>query len=198
MALSQRFLVLSLGNPGPYYETLHSAGHLALNALQKQLEGSQPPFRSARHGSKACLSSIGHKYHLLQSPTMMNASGPWVASAWKQALADSGNMCRNLGLVLVHDDLEEHLGVVKLRKWDKSHRGHNGIKSVNGSLRQSDFEDSKWARISIGIGRPAGRDTLTVSNHVLRPLSKYQKSAIQDQAGPALLESLLRLEAQWM
>lgn len=197
---SPRFLIISLGNPAPYSETLHSAGHLALNSLQALLHDTQPRFTSDRHGKKSCLASVGPKYTMLQSPTLMNVSGPWVSKAWReilQAHTEQGLSPSDLSLILAHDDLEEELGVVKTRKWNASHRGHNGVKSVNGSLRHTDYKDSKLARISIGIGRPGERDKGTVSDYVLRPMTKFQKDAIQSQVGAGVLKCLEEMERQW-
>ncbi len=152
--VNPRFLVVSLGNPGALYETLHSAGHLALDSLQSQLASSQPAFTTQRVGKKKARASLGPKYMLAQSPTLMNVSGPWASAAWKSVLADKGLSPADVGLVVVHDDLEEDMGVVKIRKWDTSHRGHNGMKSVKNSLRHADWREARWARISVGIGRP--------------------------------------------
>jgi len=196
-SFNPRFLVVSLGNQGQYYETLHSAGHLALNGLQEQLHASQPRFTPERHGKKSALSSMGHKYMMLQSPTAMNTTGPWLAKAWKQVLADTNLSPADLSLVLVHDDLEEDLGVVKIRKWDRSHRGHNGIKSANASLQAASYPGFRGARISVGIGRPVERDAETVSNYVLRPISKHHKSVVQDQGASGVLHALQQLERQW-
>lgn len=192
-----RFLVVSLGNPSPYADTLHSAGHLALDALQRILAYEQPAFASNRYGKKATLSSEGPKYLLLQSPNLMNVSGPWVAAAWKGILSDRALKPSQLPLVLVHDDLEEDLGVVKVRDWKSSHRGHNGVKSAHLSLRINDYPDARWARITVGIGRPEGRDRSTVSDYVLRKMSRWEKSAIQDKAAPAVLRALIDLEQKW-
>ncbi|KAK1763210.1 putative peptidyl-tRNA hydrolase [Phialemonium atrogriseum] len=192
-----RFLVISLGNPAPYVGTLHSVGHLAVASLQKILSPEQPPFASERHGKKSVLASAGPKYTLLQSPTLMNISGPWVAKAWKEMLANRGLAPADLSLVLVHDDLEEDLGVVKIRQWSRSHRGHNGVKSVNSSLLPKDYNDPRWSRISVGIGRPEGRDRTTVSDYVLREMTKWEKSVIEDKATPAVLDALLELERKW-
>jgi len=194
---SPRFLVISLGNPGVHYESLHSAGHIVLNAVQQLLPAGQPRFTSARIGKKASLASLGPKYLFAQSPTLMNVSGPWVAKAWKDMLAETGLAPDGLGLVLVHDDLEEELGVVKIRSWDRSHRGHNGVKSVNASLRPSQSAGPRWTRISVGIGRPGARDHSSVSDYVLRPLDRRQKSALQEQAAPAVLEALAEVESRW-
>ncbi len=195
--VNPRFLVVSLGNPGALYETLHSAGHLALDSLQSQLASSQPAFTTQRVGKKKARASLGPKYMLAQSPTLMNVSGPWASAAWKSVLADKGLSPADVGLVVVHDDLEEDMGVVKIRKWDTSHRGHNGMKSVKNSLRHADWREARWARISVGIGRPLVRDPDSVSDYVLRPISSHQKQYLRDKAGQAVLKCLLELEADW-
>ncbi|KAL1846088.1 hypothetical protein VTK73DRAFT_356 [Phialemonium thermophilum] len=196
-----RFLVVSLGNPAPYTDTLHSAGHIVLSALQSKLLPENPSFSPRRLGKKTALVSAGPKYLLAQSPTLMNVSGPWVSRAWQEELESCGGgraAERNLALVLVHDDLEEELGVVKARPWGRSHRGHNGIKSVNASLRPSGEEGSPlWARVSVGIGRPEGRDAATVSEYVLRKMRPSERAVLEGEAPAAVLEVLLGLERQW-
>ncbi|KAK0652428.1 peptidyl-tRNA hydrolase [Cercophora newfieldiana] len=195
MTTIRRFLVVSLGNPGEYRETFHSVGHLALESLQRKLASEQPTFTSERHGKKAVLTSIGPKYTLLQSPTLMNITGPWLAKAYKEYIADSGLTPAELGLILVHDDLEEELGVVKIRQWSRSHRGHNGVKSAMASLRPE--PESKWARISVGIGRPTERDRSTVSDFVLSKIPRHAKGIIDEKASRGLYDALVELERKW-
>lgn len=196
-----RFLVVSLGNPAPYGESLHSTGHLALRSLQHQLhrDHNQPQFESERIAKKATQTSRGSKYTLLQCPTLMNISGPWVAKAWKELLAESGaeDANRPMGLVVVHDELEEDMCVVKVRKWERSHRGHNGLKSIMATMQPGGYKDSKWAKISVGIGRPEGRDQTTVADYVLKPWSKYQKETIFQKTGLPVLAALNEIEATW-
>lgn len=202
---SPRFLVVSLGNPAPHAESLHSAGHLALQSIQQQLHRqgqNQPSFSSDRIAKKATKASRGDKYTLLQCPTLMNISGPWIARAWKEVLENHNENLnqdpnRPLGLVIVNDDLEEDMPVVKIRKWDKSHRGHNGLKSIMASMRPADYKDSKWARISVGIGRPEGRDATTVANYVLKPWSKYQRDTLYEKSAPGVLAALEDIEEAW-
>ncbi|ROV89610.1 hypothetical protein VPNG_10144 [Cytospora leucostoma] len=204
-SFNPHFLVVSLGNPAPYTETLHSAGHLALQSLQQRLHSqgqNQPSFSSNRIAKKATKASLGDKYSLLQCPTLMNISGPWIAKAWKEVLANhietqGQDPNRPLGLVIVNDDLEEDMAVIKVRKWDKSHRGHNGLKSIMASMRPADYQDSKWARISVGIGRPEARDGATVSNYVLKPWSKQTKDILYDKSAPGVLAALKDIEETW-
>lgn len=130
-----RFLVVSLGNPAPYHETIHSAGHVALIAAQHKLRATQPDFTALRFGKKSTQTSLGPKYTFIQSPTEMNITGPWLSKAYRDVLVNENLSPSEMGLILVHDDLESDFGKVKVRKWDQSHKGHNGIKSVAASLR---------------------------------------------------------------
>jgi len=187
--------VVSLGNPGEYRDTFHSVGHLALESLQRKFPSEQPTFASERHGKKTVLTSSGSKYTLLQSPTLMNVSGPWLAKAYKEYLTDNGLTPSELGLILVHDDLEEELGVVKIRQWTRSHRGHNGVKSVLASLRPD--PQSHWARVSVGIGRPEERDPSTVSDFVLSKIPRHSKGIINEKASRGLYDALVELERKW-
>lgn len=132
----------------------------------------------------------------------MNISGPWIARAWKEVLENHGDTQdqdpnRPLGLVIVNDDLEEDMAVVKVLKWAKSHRGHNGLKSIMASMKPTDYQDSKWARISVGIGRPEGRDATTVSDYVLKPWSKHQKELLFNKSAPGVLAALKEIEESW-
>ncbi|KAI1499607.1 peptidyl-tRNA hydrolase [Biscogniauxia marginata] len=194
---SPRFLVVSLGNQAPYYDCLHSAGHFALTAAQKLLAPSQPRFSSERYGRKSCLASMGQPYIMVQSPTMMNICGPWVVQTWREMLQAYQLKPLELGLVVVHDDLEEDFGTVKIRKWKASHRGHNGIKSINTSLKPSDFPGARWSRISIGIDRPKDRDQNTVSDYVLKKMTRYQKEIIDSRGGSGLVGCLRELQDEW-
>lgn len=139
--------------------------------------------------------SPGPKYTLVQSPTLMNLSGPFVARAWADAL--KRHDAAALGLVLVHDELELDFGLVKLQPWDRSHRGHNGVKSVKASLSPAKFPRSPFARIAIGIGRPVGRDPATVSEYVLKKITTEQKGVLQEKVPWHLAGKLADMESEW-
>lgn len=194
--LEPRYLIASFGNPTPYHRSLHSAGHLALESLQEALGDSQPRFSAHRYGSKSCMASISRKYMLLQSPTLMNNTGPWLAKAYKDILGTYNLQPSQLGFVVVHDDLEEELAHVKTRAWKTSHRGHNGVKSTNMSFNSLRFTGHHWSRISVGIGRPEERDPETITNYVLKPMTPYQNKCIR-AAGPKVLDCLHQLEERW-
>ncbi|RYP40913.1 hypothetical protein DL767_001394 [Monosporascus sp. MG133] len=201
------FLVISLGNPGRYYETMHSAGHLALLSLQKAIKNGadasgasspgQPDFSPYKRWKKTCQASTGPKYTLLQSPTLMNVSGDFVRWAWNETLKGHGVPPSDLGLVVLHDELETRFGVVRTRQWGTSHRGHNGIKSIYQKLQIKDYPGARWARISVGIDRPESRDPADVADYVLSRLTDQQKEAMDTEVGSRVLESLNQLEALW-
>jgi peptidyl-tRNA hydrolase, PTH1 family len=191
--MASRFLVVSLGNPKPYLDTLHSAGHITLQALQKILSYENPPF-STSGGRSSAPTSAGSKYALVQSTAMMNVSGPAVLAAWRRfSSTDPG---QSPILVLVHDDLESKLGEVKMRKWDASGKGHNGVKSAKGTFSGYPKEvTSRWARITVGIGRPDTREKAGVSDYVLRRMTGAERKAIEGAAAD-VLEKLVEYEEE--
>jgi len=193
MMFKPRFLVVSLGNPLPKYESLHSAGHFALNGLPSVLH--QPSFREMSMGKGRCLVSQGPKYTLVQSPTLMNVSGPFVARAWHEMIKQHD--ASTLSLVLLHDELEKTFGDVRLTPWDRSPRGHNGIKSVKNSLSQNSYPVSPFVRIAIGIGRPVERDAATVSRYVLDRISLEQRKVLEEVVPWELSRKLVELENEW-
>ncbi|KAH6652408.1 peptidyl-tRNA hydrolase [Truncatella angustata] len=192
-----RFLVLSIGNPLAIYNCLHSAGHFALQSFQKLLAPNQPSWTPESHGRQPCLTSTGQPYMLIQSPTLMNASGPWVSDVWHETLEKFSLKPADLGLVVVHDELEDGLGYTRLRSWNTSHKGNNGVKSIKAHLNKQEHADAKWWRISVGIDRPPSREPEVVAEYVLRQISKEQKDVIEEQAGSRILSCLQKLEQGW-
>ena len=227
------WLIISLGNPGQYYGTLHSAGHFALAALQKYLvatsadtpmpQSSHPETgadlgltKATRFGQKkACWGWEGHKYTLLQCPTQMNVSGSWAAPVWSQAMKDrraqefeayDAYVRRpplgpdpfqiGLGLIILHDELEDDFGVVKSRWWSKSHRGHNGVRDILPRIYLPHGDLKAW-RISVGIGRPTSRTANDVARHVLSPLSDEQKEIIDLTVPEKVMELMTTMELEW-
>ncbi|KAI0413062.1 peptidyl-tRNA hydrolase [Xylaria grammica] len=190
-------LVVSIGNQEPYFDCLHSAGHFALAAAQRALYPSQPQLASHRYGKKACVASPGDPYTMIQSPRMMNNCGPWVRATWRQMLEEHQLSPHELAFVLVHDELEAPFGTVKIRNWESSHKGHNGVKSVQKSLDIPHAPNHLWSRITVGIGRPLERTPEVVSDYVLRKMSSYQQKTIDTEVGPKVVHCLRELEDEW-
>ncbi|KAF6815273.1 peptidyl-trna hydrolase [Colletotrichum plurivorum] len=190
--LDPRFLLLSLGNPKPYTDTLHSAGHHALRALQADLP-AQPAFSKTEAFGKPCQASVGDKFTLVQSPTLMNVSGNFAHGAWKRALSRESEPER-LHMVFVHDDMEEELGTIKLREYKTSHRGHNGMKDVKAQMQEKKYPGARWAKISIGIGRPISRKGDSVTRWVLRPMTEGETVTIERESAAGIMRCL----DEWM
>ncbi|CAF3449750.1 unnamed protein product [Fusarium graminearum] len=191
-----RFLVVSLGNPLPKYQSLHSAGHFALNGLANFLRN--PSFQEKTFGGQSCLVSQGPKYTLVQSPTLMNISGRFVARAWNDMIKQQDPS--SLSLIIVHDELEAKKGAVSLRAWDRSPRGHNGIKDVKNKLSQDKYPTSPFVRIAVGIGRPSDgeRDRNTVSDYVLNRISNEERRIFEEDEVPRMVaQQLIQVEKEW-
>lgn len=192
-----RFLICSIGNPLPAYYSLHSAGHFALQSFQKLLAPQQPSWTQATRGRLQCLESHSEPYSLMQSPTLMNASGPWISDVWQEFLKREALETPDLGLVVVHDELEDPLGYTRLRSWNTSHRGHNGLKSTKALLNKEKFPGSRLWRISVGIGRPSSREPAVVADYVLRKMADEQRDIIESQAGSRILACVEQLQEDW-
>ncbi|KAK4141249.1 peptidyl-tRNA hydrolase [Dichotomopilus funicola] len=200
MPLPKQVLVVSIGNPGALQQTYHSAGHIVVNRIQHLLGHSQPRFDFQRLGHARTCASLGSRYLLMQSPVAMNISGEWAAKAYKEQLQQRGLQPRDLGFVVVHDDLEEALGVVRVRPWDKSARGHNGLKSLQQKMMKP--VNAPWARVSIGIGRPESRTDLQVRrmgvvDFVLSKVPPDEKRMLEGGVSEAALDHIRALDQRW-
>jgi peptidyl-tRNA hydrolase, PTH1 family len=80
-------------------------------------------------------------------------------------------------LLILVDDVALPLGRYRLRGAGSA-GGHNGLKSVEGSLRRQDY-----ARLRIGVGPvPAGLEDL--SDYVLAPFPAEERRALDDLLDP--------------
>ncbi|KAF7879341.1 hypothetical protein EAF04_000537 [Stromatinia cepivora] len=187
MPPSARLLICSIGNPAPYTNTLHSAGHTILSLLAPTLDN--PSFSKSRaHGNG--LISPGPVYTLWKSTSLMNISGAGVNSAWTTFLRESSSSSSECKLVVIHDELELAPGKINVKPGSNSPKGHNGLKSIRDTLR-----GQRYTRIGIGIGRPESRDAGVVAGYVLRKMSAEEKRKIEGCVGK-VVEELGRLSGE--
>jgi peptidyl-tRNA hydrolase, PTH1 family len=153
------FLVAGLGNPGEEYAlTPHNLGFLTTDRLAER-----HGIRITRRDSKALvgLGEIEGRTVMLAKPqTFMNLSGRSLAPLMEKHEIPTD------GLVVIYDDLD--LGWSALRiKTKGSAAGHNGMKSVIGSLGTGEF-----VRVRLGIhpGRPLEDGTA----YLLAPMKRWQ------------------------
>jgi peptidyl-tRNA hydrolase, PTH1 family len=153
------FLVAGLGNPGEEYAlTPHNLGFLTVDRLAER-----HGIRVNRKDSKALIGVgeiDGHPVMLAKPQTFMNLSGASLA-----ALVEKHSVELNR-LVVVYDELD--LGWLTLKIKPKgSAAGHNGMKSVIGSLQTNEI-----VRVRLGIhpGHPLKSGT----EYLLAPIKRSQ------------------------
>lgn len=154
------FLVVGLGNPGEEYQhTPHNLGYMTIDRLAED-EGIRVtrPEENALVG----LGSIGGKSVALAKPlSFMNLSGGPVRGLLRRYDVTLDR------LLIVYDDLDLPWETLRI-KLKGSAAGHNGMKSIIGSLGSSDF-----ARLRIGIH--PGRRLASGADFLLRPLRREQR-----------------------
>ncbi|PRR73889.1 Peptidyl-tRNA hydrolase [Moorella humiferrea] len=156
-------MVVGLGNPGPQYEaTRHNAGFMAVDLLADELGIA---FKTDKHRALVGGGNVAGREVLLVKPlTYMNNSGEAVAPLvrWYGIIPEE--------LIVVHDDLDLSLGMMRIRAKGSS-GGHRGLQSIIAALGTTAVP-----RLKIGIGRPpAGQD---VVDYVLQPFSRDEWSLV--------------------
>lgn len=172
------FLVVGLGNPGAEYEnTPHNLGFMVIDRL-----AADHAIRVTRieNQSRVGLGEVkGKKVALARPWTFMNLSGPAVKGLLERYGLHPDR------LILVYDELAIPWNELRIRP-KGSDAGHNGVKSVIGSLGTDVF-----SRVRLGIhpGHPIGDG----AKFVLAPFRRAQKQEVEEIAGrgAAAVESIL-------
>lgn len=170
-------LIVGLGNPGVKYEnTRHNAGFMVLDRIAQMTD--QSISKKKFEGSYVKTKLRGEDVILLKPETYMNLSGFSV-----RACMDFFKIDRK-DILVIYDDLDTPVGSIRL-KTKGSAGGHNGMKSVIGSVLGEDFN-----RIRVGIGRDP---KIKIIDYVL---TKFRADEVEDlnkaidQAAKAALFSL--------
>jgi PTH1 family peptidyl-tRNA hydrolase len=130
------------------------------------------PFRRGERARETAGPVNGRDVRLIKPQTYMNRSGAALAPL---LATDAFDPATDL-LVLV-DDVATDLGRFRLRGAGSS-GGHNGLKSIEGTLRRQDY-----ARLRIGIGPvPPGMDDL--ADFVLGAFTREERGVINDLLDP--------------
>jgi peptidyl-tRNA hydrolase, PTH1 family len=161
-------LIAGLGNPGRLYlHSRHNAGFHVVELLAK------------RHGldfehrkSKAMVARghiAGADIVLAKPQTFMNGSGASVVPLLHSLHLSPAD------LLVVYDDLDLPVGVVRLRP-NGSAGGHHGMESIIAHLGSREFP-----RLRIGIGRPGdSRSPDEIAEYVLRNATASERSALAE------------------
>ena len=144
------FLIVGLGNPGAEYaNTPHNLGHMVVDRLGT--------------GHRTIK---GHPVVVAKTKTFMNLSGPAVKALLERYELKSDR------LILVYDELALPWKEIRIRP-KGSAAGHNGVKSVIGSLGTDEF-----IRVRLGFrpDHPIGDG----SKFVLAPFKKAQMQEVEE------------------
>ena len=164
------FLVAGLGNPGEEYAlTPHNMGFLTVDRLAER-----HGIRVTRKDSRALigLGEIDGQPVMLAKPqTFMNLSGTSL-----QPLMEKHSIGLDR-LVVVYDELDLGWGALKI-KMKGSAAGHNGMKSVIGSMGTNEI-----VRVRLGVhpGHPLNGGT----DYLLAPIKRSQRTELDDFVGYA-------------
>jgi peptidyl-tRNA hydrolase, PTH1 family len=159
------FLVAGLGNPGEEYAlSPHNLGFLTVDRLAER-----HGIRVNRKDSRALVGVgeiDGHPVMLAKPQTFMNLSGTSLAPLMEKHSIPVEK------LVVVYDELD--LPWLALRvKPNGSAAGHNGMKSVIGSLKTSDV-----LRVRMGIH--PGHQLSSGADFVLAPIKRSQRQELEE------------------
>jgi peptidyl-tRNA hydrolase, PTH1 family len=136
-------LIVGLGNPGAAYaQTRHNAGMWVIERAAARWSIRLTKRSLAHRGSGRLGSAL---LELAGTLDWMNITGPPLKGLLREYSLTADD------LILIHDDLDLDLGRLRIKQAG-GHGGHNGIKSVIDAVGTPQF-----ARIKIGIGRPAPR-----------------------------------------
>ena len=160
-------LIVGLGNPGIEYQfTPHNAGFLAIDRLA-EVCGAMVSNRRGR-ALTAKTSLAGQEILLAKPDTFMNLSGLSIVALMKELELDTPAT----DLIVLYDELAIPLGQLRIRERGSA-GGHNGIKSILGSLGSDEF-----IRVRIGVGKPptiTGREIKAGgTDYLLAPMRKMQ------------------------
>ena len=180
-----RWLIVGLGNPeGEYGGTRHNIGADTVRLLASRLGASFKPHKAQVLAADTWTHPGGTPLTLAIPFGYMNNSGGPVQQAmtfYKVPLER---------LVVVHDELDLELGVVRLKKGGGP-GGHNGVKDVISRCGR------EFHRVRIGVGRPPGRQD--PADYVLKRFNAKDREVVDvavEKAADAVLDLVsLGLEA---
>lgn len=174
--MSDPWLVVGLGNPGPAYAgNRHNVGQMVLDELARRAGAAFTSHRTRSRVADVRLGTLpggapGPRVVLAKPSSYMNVSGGPV-----------GALVQYLGvpadrLVVVHDELDIPFASVRLKSGG-GEGGHNGLRSISSAVGTRDY-----VRVRVGVGRPPGR--MDAADYVLKDFSGAERKEL-----PWLLDS---------
>ncbi|GAB2745771.1 aminoacyl-tRNA hydrolase [Nocardioides pakistanensis] len=176
------WLVVGLGNPGPAYAgNRHNIGYMVNDELAARVGSGFRPHKTGRADVvEGRLGGPGGPRVVLARPRCyMNETGGPVSALTKFYKVPADRV------IAVHDELDIAFDTLRV-KFGGGDNGHNGLRSMRGSLGTGDFY-----RVRVGIGRPPGRQS--PADFVLADYSSAERKVLPFQIDKAAdaVESLI-------
>lgn len=162
-------LIVGLGNPGKNYtKTRHNVGFMILDALRNSLDSSEWSL-SKKFNAETSGCTVSNEKIILSKPmTFMNASGQsvqMIAHFYKITPKD---------IIVVHDDKDLKLGDIRVQE-DRSHAGHNGIKSIIEHIGTQ-----KFTRVRVGVASENEKKMRDTAKFVLGKFGLFEKKKLEE------------------
>ena len=159
---AQKRLIVGLGNPGAQYDwTPHNLGFMVIDLLAERAG-----IRVTRPESKALVglgAIAGQEVVLAKPQTFMNLGGPSVRSLIEKYGTDAP------ATIVISDDVALPFGKLRIRERGSA-GGHNGLKSIIGSLASNEF-------IRVRMGCQPEHPLGDMADFVLTPIRKPDREA---------------------
>jgi PTH1 family peptidyl-tRNA hydrolase len=162
--VSNKFLIVGLGNIGAEYVTRHNIGFKVVDFLARK-EGIN--FETVKLGALAEYKFKGRTFLLLKPNTYMNLSGKAVHYWMEKEKIPLEN------ILVITDDLNLSFGTIRIRK-KGSDGGHNGLKSIQATLNTTEY-----ARFRFGISDEFKKGKQV--DYVLGEWDDTEKTALPDR-----------------
>jgi peptidyl-tRNA hydrolase, PTH1 family len=179
-------LIVGLGNPGSEYEwTPHNLGFLAIDELARRtgIRVTRPEAKSQIGRGQLA----GQEVILAKPQTMMNLSGVAV-----RMLLDK-YQCDPVQLIVMSDEVALPWGMLRIRERGSA-GGHNGLKSVIGSVGTDEFirvrlgvgPEKVWGDLADYVLCPMGRAEREIAIQLVDDASKAVETILKDGVGSAM------------
>ncbi|SDS22854.1 peptidyl-tRNA hydrolase [Paraoerskovia marina] len=165
--MSERWLVVGLGNPGPTYAgNRHNAGQMVLDELARRCGATFKAHRANAVVAETRLGTLpggapGPRVVLAKPLTYMNTSGGPVSALSKYYDVPPERV------VVVHDEVDIPFGTIRL-KAAGGEGGHNGLRDISKALGTREY-----VRVRAGVGRPPGRQD--TADYVLKDFGTAER-----------------------
>lgn len=163
--MSETWLVIGLGNPGPAYaNTRHNVGHMVVDTMARSMGATFKRHKSGAVVVEGRLGIGGPRVVLAKSTGYMNTSGGPTS-----ALAKFYDVAPDR-ILAVHDEIDIPFDTLKLKKGG-GEGGHNGLRDISKALNTKDY-----VRVRVGVGRPPGR--MDTADYVLKAFSSAESKEL--------------------